>query len=332
LLAVRLLTEIERRFSISMPLSVLYNAPTAIQLSAVIEKNELPQHWDTLVEVQPHGKKTPLFFIHSELGTAIEYDNLSKRLGLDQPLYALQPQNIFEENVRYNSIEDMALKYLKEIKRVQPKGPYYLGGYCLGGLIGYEIARLMETRGEKVVFLGLISTTTPEFIRTFWGNMSNEQKIFHKVKERVEFEFDNLSVLSANDKISYLSDRIKRLLVLSKVKVERIAADTSEFLKVGKIRHSNIYNYERMRYFLNLSFMEYMPIKINAHITLFRPGKQNFSQGSDATLGWQKITESKIDVYEIPCFHKNIMKEPAVGHLAEKLIEHFDRISRARTS
>ena len=62
----------------------------------------------------------------------------------------------------YTSIEAIASYYLQEIRRVQARGPYLLGGYCTGGVIAFEMAQQLRAAGEEVAILVLFDTNNPE--------------------------------------------------------------------------------------------------------------------------------------------------------------------------
>ena len=48
--------------------------------------------------------------------------------------------------------------YLQSIVKAQPKGPYYFLGYSFGGNICYEVASLLQKRGENVALLAMIDS------------------------------------------------------------------------------------------------------------------------------------------------------------------------------
>ncbi|MDO8942829.1 MAG: alpha/beta fold hydrolase, partial [Desulfobacterales bacterium] len=82
-------------------------------------------------------------------------------LGPDQPFYGLQPQGLDGRTEPLHSVQDMAARYVAEIRNVAPHGPYYLLGYSLGGAVAFEMAHQLEARGQRVAFLGLIDSGFP---------------------------------------------------------------------------------------------------------------------------------------------------------------------------
>ena len=141
LLAARLFAQIERAFQMDLPLAALLEAPTIRQLAGRICGRKNYSLGSCLVAIQPSGTKPPLFCVHGHMGEVFYCRNLARSLGADQPVFGLRSYGLGGEPPHY-TIEDMAVHYLREIRTVQPKGPYFLSGYCFGGMVAYEMARL----------------------------------------------------------------------------------------------------------------------------------------------------------------------------------------------
>jgi len=117
----------------------------------------------SLVKIQPGGSKPPFFGVHGA-GDGIlvyYYYNLIPYLGPEQPIYGLQPQGLDGLQVPHSRIEDMAAYYIKEIRTIQPEGPYFLGGASMGGKIVFEMAQQLHAQGQKVAMLVLFDTYGP---------------------------------------------------------------------------------------------------------------------------------------------------------------------------
>jgi amino acid adenylation domain-containing protein len=98
----------------------------------------------------------PFFFAHGDLKNGGLYcQRLARRLGPDQPLYAIAPHGTLGGDLP-STFEAIAADYLPLIRSVQPKGPYYLGGYCNGAMAMYEVAQQLIRAGEIVMLLVLL--------------------------------------------------------------------------------------------------------------------------------------------------------------------------------
>ena len=164
LLAVQVISRIKQTFTVEMPLSVLFAAPTVARMAehiAAVNEPDRSQSSPVLVNIQPHGSWPPFFCVHAVGGQVISYAELSKEMGLEQPFYGLQspPANWFPASEV--SIEQMATLYNREIRSVQPVGPYLLSGWSMGGLVAWEMAQQLIQEGETIGLLALMDTTPP---------------------------------------------------------------------------------------------------------------------------------------------------------------------------
>ena len=154
--AVRLFSLIEKHFGRTLPLSTLIERPTIAQLAQLLhEGTPNPEHtdWRSLVPLQPLGSHPPLFLIHAGTGEVMFYHTLAQHLGTDQPVYALQALGLDGQEPPHERIEDMAAHYLREMRTIQPYGPYRLAGRCLGNAVALEIAHQIYAQGEEVALL-----------------------------------------------------------------------------------------------------------------------------------------------------------------------------------
>jgi thioesterase domain-containing protein len=110
----------------------------------------------TLLRVNDAGTRTPFFYLHGDLSGGGFYSlKLSRALGADQPFYVLPPQDV-RLLPAAPSIEEMAAAHLAALRAVRPNGPYVIGGFCIGGLVAYELAQQIEASGESVEMLLVI--------------------------------------------------------------------------------------------------------------------------------------------------------------------------------
>jgi hypothetical protein len=114
-----------------------------------------------VVPIQPMGSRRPFFGVPGHNGDVYCYVRFSGYLGTDQPFYALEPPGLDGQQPPLLRIEDIAARYVTDIRRVQPAGPYQLGGYCFGGAIAFEVARQLEEQGQEIALLALLEAACP---------------------------------------------------------------------------------------------------------------------------------------------------------------------------
>ena len=145
----------------NLPLTSIVRAPTPAAMSREIFADLGVDGRSGVVPLKESGDRTPIFFVHPGDGDVLAYATLARKLGDDQPSYALRARGIDDGRSIQASLEEMASDYVEEIRQVQPRAPYILGGFCVGGAIAFEMARQLDAAGEQVAMLLLLDPRFP---------------------------------------------------------------------------------------------------------------------------------------------------------------------------
>jgi amino acid adenylation domain-containing protein len=152
-LALRIMSAIEQTLGTRFPMALLFRAPTIELLAEVLGQEGCEVRWDSLVAIQPGGTKPPFFAVPGVGGNVLMFARLSQLLGPDQPFYGLQARGLDGKERPFTDVRDMAAHYVQEVRSVQPKGPYLIGGTCTGGVVAYEMAQQLSAQGERVILM-----------------------------------------------------------------------------------------------------------------------------------------------------------------------------------
>jgi natural product biosynthesis luciferase-like monooxygenase protein len=324
LLAVSLFAQIEKVFGKTLPLATLFRGPTIEQLAAILQHDVRSASWSPLVPIQPHGSKPPLFFMHAEGGNVLEYYPLVRSLGTDQPFYALQSDLLNGGSVPSPlRLEDMAARYIREIRAVQPTGPYFLGGWCLGGYLAYEAAQQLRAQGEEVSLLAMIQTARGDYGRRRLGVTFLHRLLLRSIK-RLDLEWSNITALPPRARVSHIASRAKRPLTIAQLKAESVLDRWLSGFNL-KAWHSLAYRLEAVGKHHVQAAMSYRPKPYPERVTFFRASKQPLEIVPDPTMGWGAVFNGQLEIHEIPAHHQNIMIEPNVRLLAQQLTACVDR-------
>lgn len=148
LLAAQVVSEIRRQTGKTLPLAALYQMPTIDQIAHALSKESTAPAVSSVL-TQKTGSRRPLFWVGVNI-------YLPRYLGPDQPLYGIISQGQFGRPVIHDSVEEVAAHLIKEIRRVQPSGPYLLGGHCFPGMVALEMAQQLSGQGEDIALLCLV--------------------------------------------------------------------------------------------------------------------------------------------------------------------------------
>ena len=160
MLALRLIARVESAFGVQLPLATLFQTSTVEGLAGAISAAGGEQ--GLLVPLGGQGEAAPLFLVHPVGGNVLSYRALVQGLTEDRPVYALQSHALVG-GAGDATVEEMATRYVREIRRVRPSGPYHLAGWSMGGVIAFEMARQLREAGEELGTLCLLDSTLEGF-------------------------------------------------------------------------------------------------------------------------------------------------------------------------
>jgi non-ribosomal peptide synthetase component F/thioesterase domain-containing protein len=311
LLAARMLARIERDFGRRLSLATLFRAPTIRELARVLGRDESRDFdFRQVVKLQAGGARAPIIAINN---TGIYY-LLAKRLGPEQPFTSLQ---LFDPSVKSETLpqtfEGIAAGYVELIRRVQPKGPYMLLGWCVAGSLCYEIAQQLMAAKEQVSNLILIDTWVPNYLKRLppvrsvladlalrWNFIAAD---WHNVKESRK----GLGTFLRN---RYIVKKMLRAFDRS------VSAETQCNAAVGD---AETYDSWLLNYLLKAA-AAYQPKPYHGRITLFRGSREPSGLFLDPTLGWGKYAAGKLDVTVVEGAHFTIFQDPTVADMARHIL------------
>ncbi|NIP26446.1 MAG: amino acid adenylation domain-containing protein [Phycisphaerae bacterium] len=317
LLAASLFHKIERRFDKKLPLATLFEAPTIAQIADILGQDDWSASWSSLVAIQPSGTNPPLFFVHAHGGNVVGYYDLARHLGPDQPFYGVQAQGLDGESAGKQRFEDMAAHYIEEIRTVQPRGPYFLGGWCLGGNVAFEMAQQLQAQGEEVALLAMVQSTHSSYPR-YLPNITWFRRLIYRIIERIDLEVSNFLEVETKAKWPYLATRAKRAITIIQAKVEKIIAALLPQFQ-GHIVHSQAYTLETLKEAHAEAYRNYKAKPYQGYVMLFRAKKQPLGIYPDPKLGWGELIEGGLEIHEAPGYRIGLLSEPRVRIVAEQL-------------
>jgi len=320
LLALRLLVEIEQGLGRKMPLMALFEGPTIEHLAAVAwsQERKRPQ----IVSLWSAEHPLKLFLVHTGGGTVLNYIPLVRHLAAEVPVYGIQANGLDGKNDPHRYIPQMATDYVEKLRRIQPLGPYLLGGHSLGGIIAFEMARQLHESGQRVALLAMfdsILSGSPEdeLLQSEPGDTEARiladaaAKIARFTGKDINLPYQELRSLSIEAQIARVLDVLRQ----------------SDALPIGEEGAELVRNLVKVSKAHLEARRAYQPGISPVPITLFRArdvrSMDPASPGGDSvnaqSLGWSAASEVPVRILRVPGDHVTMMSEPNVRSLAQSL-------------
>lgn len=301
LAAAALFADIRELTGQDVPLAALFHGPTVAQLAPIVSEGWRPSS-TSLVEVQPQGTRRPFFSVSPFLISTLSYRLLADCLGPDQPLYALQPQGLESDDPIHDRIEDMAAHYVAEMRRVQPVGPYRIGGHCAGSWVAFEMARQLEGVGERVELLVLVDAAPPNFDHLRPGGLR------HLVHSLDHYRRTGRLWPALAWQFGLVRQRV----------AGRVGGDPAQ-RRIAEVRATHRRAHEAYR----------AGGRVGGPAVLFRSVESADRRDCDWHLHWRELIETPLEVGVVPGTHADLMLEASnTRALAGQLAALFDQLDR----
>jgi len=302
LAAVMLFNKIGTTFKKRMPPVTLYQAPSIAQFASVLRQENYEIAWKMIEPIQLYGNRPPFFF----LGSIERAKALAPLLGSDQPFFRL---NVLGFQLKENSslqLREVAKQAYREIRAIQPEGPYFFGAFCYNAALAIEITRLLKDDKQRVAFMGVFDL--------FWREKSRSFDFNSQVKRH----YLNLSEFGLKYMIEKIKARINNFQ--ERQFVARIRLQAKLYHNAGKPiprKVSDILLFET----INATFQPSAIKRYEGRITHFMASEWRVSHSPLL----DKAATDGVEVHIIDGWHDNMFFEPQVIQLGRQLEICLDR-------
>jgi amino acid adenylation domain-containing protein len=327
LLAVQLFAEIEKTFKQRLPLSSLFEDATIDHLVNLLNRGDSLTSSSPLLAIRSEGSKKPFFCVHGLFGDVLCYMNLARYLDQDRPFYALQAIGVNDGEEPLDDIEAIAAHHVEQIRTVQPQGPYALGGLCFGGVVAFEMAQQLLSKGEPVSLVALLDSnlTSKQDRSVWWWNFLrnlprdfpawlvgalqlNRAQWSTLIKQKISMTqaalYDALRSSANGSQQDNTPLRIREL---------------GDFFQFSK-QHRKVAQAQYR------AFREYKPRPYPGRLTLFRARMQPLFSSHAPDSGWEWLAAGGLEIRVVPGNHLGMLQEPHVQVLAQQLRDCLGRV------
>ncbi|MDQ1350647.1 MAG: hypothetical protein QG657_949, partial [Acidobacteriota bacterium] len=316
---VRVSNKLKEKLGQDIPVVTLFTYPTISSLEHYLSSVELPVS-SSLIPVNfvmlnssPQSRGN-IFFIHEILGDVGAYIEFCKQLGAHYNCWGVEAEKLRNYVPRNTTIEEIAAKYISQMKEIQPQGPYFLATWSWGGHLGLEMTLQLEQAGEKLSLLVFFDCLGPEcvlgkssqeftldteknLLRDFFITLGNEAEL-EKINDIEQLWIRAVDILTGN---AALVEQLRQILIENALALPDYDYLTGEQL----IQYLNL-----NRTHLNAS-ARYIPVgKINTPIHYFAA-----NQNTERFDAWGDYCHTPINYHEINGDHHSIFRNKE--HIAE---------------
>jgi thioesterase domain-containing protein len=327
-LAARLLHLVELEYGKRLSLSAFLRTPTIELMARRIAGTSPPEPHGPLIPLRTGGAGPALFLVHDGFGETILYRNLARRLPEGVAVHGIEPLSTERCPIMHTRIRDMASHYVGLIREVQPRGPYALGGECVGGTIAFEMALQLEAQGEEVAFVALFDAADPQAAKQIgrvagkrWASFSQSLKADRGDPPlqreggrllRAAKKIKNVALYSASSRAMKLASRVRFMRLRAALDRGLPVPRLAENLPVASV--------------ISFALKSYIPSRLlEGRAVLFRATEGSGADEpflfhyNDPLFGWGRRARSELDVCDMPGGHSSMLQEPHVAVMAERL-------------
>jgi len=320
-----------KEFECEVPLRSFFESPTiagvAEYLHARDEKWKAQdkvgeRNWSYLFKLKGGDGKSPVFVFPGGFGgenEALALAQIAHFVGVEYPFYGLRARSSRGSERGHESVEAMAKDFIKEIKSIQPEGPYCLLGHCLGGVVAYEVACQLQDQEEEVGLLGFLDTVRPTRARYYryraWRVIEklipNWQYYY---RERFRYHFEKLRSLEWREGINYVTHRSETLKEVFDLKSVKTAAGAQQLPSMRELRDNQSSHLKAL--------LRYRPRQYRGTVFSLVADEMS-SRKQDSTLGWGKYVSGGIQIYRGTGNHDSFIRDhtETVGALIRDWLE-----------
>lgn len=266
-----------------------------------------------LVAIQTQGARPPLFIVHPASGTVNCYRDLARHLGPEQPVYGLQAPGLHGERIPHSRIETMAAHYIDEMRSVQPRGPYFLAGWSMGGIVAFEMAQQFERQGLPVGLLALVDSEIPRHAAK--PARVDISKFLMEFAQQcgLTVSAELLAQLQSEERLPFILEKAKEANLLPR--------------DLGIVSFRRLYRRYARVYRANVrASQQYQPRGGANRIILFRASDLSWSASGTPQWDWRALA-AHVECHMISGTHYTMVQEPHVQTLAKRLRAHLDEVS-----
>ncbi|MBT5232038.1 MAG: amino acid adenylation domain-containing protein, partial [Methylococcales bacterium] len=308
LIAAQMISKVRDQFNVPLPVKAIFDYPTLLTLANYIETLQagIEAQYDSVITLQASGEETPIFCVHGIGGGVMNFMDLAQAMGSEQPFYGIQAQGFDGQQPPLYVLDEMVERYVADIQRLQPQGPYRLMGYSMGGWLVMQIAAILQATGEDIQSLVILDSLPPKKAEESGDDLLNlwlldvAILIEEQTGDDWSLEPESLVGLSAEDCVTAVLDDLRRKYPM--------LAEAEDMQNIIAIHAANHY---AMHHASLLEFDGDVALAVASFGVLT----------ADDVASWQDFVSGSVTRYDVAGDHDNMLSDPTFDDLIQILQE-----------
>ncbi|GAB2588097.1 non-ribosomal peptide synthetase [Spirosoma areae] len=313
MIAVQMMTRLEKETGRRLPVSTLLTYPTIRQLAQLLQADKQPASWKSLVPIKPEGNKVPIYIIHGIGLNLLNFSSLVSNMDSEQPIYGLQAKGLDGLDEPLDNMEDIAAFYLTEVLEQNPAGPYAIAGYSFGGYVALEMARQLKAMGKEVKMLAMFDTNAQE--------SEEHQTLLPWLGRKILRQFPKL--------IWFTRSFLERPVPTIRYQQTYVERHIDRLLKAVGLRHEvqpegGLDLLNRIIEKHEIAFHNYKMKPYDGIVDLFKAQVRLYFVDDSKYLGWKKYALKGVRIHSVPGDHQLMLLPPNDRKFAQTLQQALD--------
>lgn len=271
------------------------------------ELSPRPTRERNLVAIQSRGSRPPLFCIHPSGSDILCYTELGRELGKVQPVYGLRATGLRGVERPLATVPEMADRYIEEMRTVQPKGPYRLLGWSMGGAVALEVAQRLRRHGQAVDPLVLVDP----LYRSFSGGHIDEGMEVHLLRSfflHLAGRHGHLQAETLGKQVEDVAREGRLAHLFEQARLSGLISPEMDLQHVRRLWDVFLFNIR--------AWLQYTVAPYSGAVKLLYAAATG-NRLSAPPSGWEGFKAADLEIVELPGDHFTLLRQPAVRRLAE---------------
>ncbi|MET7458565.1 alpha/beta fold hydrolase, partial [Streptomyces sp. NPDC005574] len=300
-------SKIRKLFGVELRVRTLFDAPTVAALAQTMEGDSSGHGLEVLLPLRSTGSASPVFCVHPGGGVGWPYAGLLRYIDRERPVYGLQARALSRSEQSPSTVEEMAADYVRQIRIIQPAGPYYLLGWSFGGVVAHAMAVQLQADGQEVAILAMLDSTPPDHAASSdEHSRPTEQQLLRLLFDQLFYGHGVLP--PGQPEFADVDDVVDALRVAGAPVDVLVDAHMLRAIMLGFTQHAQL-------------LKAHEPRRFHGDLLLFTAALEEDGgiRNVDLAEKWRPHIDGEISIHDVDTSHNRMLRPDALEHIGPVL-------------